>query len=886
MKKVISTLIAILICLSSVTVSLSAVEAQNGFILKEGENKSISFSISEAAGYSVTVRYIAVKGRNVSPEIALSWDKECTGAENEIYGLPRIWTDVRADGRFKKDDYGNELSPTSVEITKENTVTLMPQDENWSKGFNLTAGEHTLYLSMLQESVDIKSVTVKKIEKTVSYSDYIAAIEQSGKDIAPETDAIYTDAELLHEKSHLEIAVSYDRSSPNVYPNEPNLVSYNLLGGSWSHAGQWVSYEVNVKESGLYKLNFSYRQRAIAGVDVRRKVMVDGAVPFDEFNCVTLPSSNSFTSFIPSNGDDAYYVYLEKGMHEIRFEVVLDSLQDIVNKFSLVLKELNELSSKINVIVGEGVDLNRDYDFKTSIPELAPTLISAADSLDKIVEEAGSGSSKTGSQVARIAEAARLFRSMAKKPNEIANQIDYYRTQLYDLASVLSSMQTQPLELDYFELIPKDGETAVEKKSILTTLGFRMKAFLSSFVGDYSSVNAVNDTEALEVWTSLGRDQAQVINQLVVDDFTTKTGIPVKLSLVTTNIMTAIASNKAPDVVLNLASTNIADLYYRDALIDLSEMENFGTVTERFYPSALKSFTYKGKTYALPMTQSFQMMFYRTDVFEANGFKVPNTWAELYSLLSKMQNGGMSMGISVTDETFYAFLLQSGIEMYNGELSKTNLTDKGAVNAFKSWTELFTKYGIPKSYDGTNRFRTGQMPLVISDYSFYRTLKVSAPEISNSFAMAPIPGTETADGIDRTENSAVTGTVAIKGVSEDYKPALKFIDWATSDSVQEKYSFNSELRVGISARVTTANKKVMDTISWSTSELNALKTQWASVTQMPISPAYYYINRNLSNAFRKVVYQGENPSDVIFRYSSEINAELERKHSQLRLEDK
>ncbi len=888
MKKIISFMIVIVVCISSVTaMPAKAVANETVFTLRENEKTSLIFNIEENAGYSVDVTYTALKGRNVSPQVAVSWDEPYIGNEDQVYDLTRTWVDTRERERFKTDDYGNELCPTVTEAEKENTVVIMPQDENWHTGFLLTEGKHTLNLQMLQEGVKIKSIVVNKVVEKATYSEYVKNIEKSRFATDSDAKTIYIEAELLHEKSHLEVAVNYDRSSPNVHPNDPSLIYYNILGGSsWSHVGQWVSYNVNVEKSGLYKLNLSYRQRAIAGIDVRRRITVDGKVPFDEFDCLVIPASNDFKSFVPGDENGDYYIYLSEGEHEIRFEVVLGSLQNVINKFKTTLEKLNELSSKINVIVGDGVDLNRDYDFKSSLPEMVPTLTEASETLNEIIDEVNADSKNSGSQSARIEEAARLLLKMAEKPNDIAKQIDYFRSQLYDLASVLSAMQTQPLEIDYFELIPEKSETSVKKFNFFSVLGFRTKAFLRSFVSDYSSMNNINTDEALNVWISLGRDQAQVMNQLITDNFTSTTGVPVILSLVTTNIMTAIASGKAPDVVLNLPSTNIADLYYRDALVDISEMDNIDSVLERFYPSSMISFTYNGAVYALPQTQSFQMIFYRTDVFKANGYKVPNTWEELYALLAKMQNNGMQMGISISEETFYSLLLQSGVSMYNEELSATNLTDSKAVEAFKNWTELFTKYGIPKSYDATNRFRTGQMPFVISDYSFYKTLKVSAPEIQNSFAMAPIPGTVTESGLNRSVNSTVTGAVIIKHESDNYETAMKFIDWVTSDDTQEKYAFNSEIRVGISARLNTANKKVMETISWSAGELDALETQWSQVTQIKLSPAYYYISRNLNNAFRRVVYQYENPSDVIYRYSREINSELERKYSQLRLGEK
>ncbi len=886
MKKIVSVITVILIFVSSLfSIVVSAETADMARVIKESERVALPFEITKKAGYSISITYSALKGRSVSPQIAVSWDKPHTDSEDEIYDLPRTWADVREGERFKQDDYGNELSPTPVEKTTVKTVVIMPQNEAWETGFMLEKGAHTLYLEMIQEEVEIKSVAVNKVEAFASYKDYIkdAKSKHSGTENGAQT--IYQDAELLHEKSHLEVAVSYDRSSPNIHPNEPSRIRYNILGGSsWASAGQWVSYKVNVDKAGFYKLNVVYRQRTVAGVDVRRRIYVDGVVPFEEFDCVLFPAVKSFVPLTPKADNGDCYIYLDKGEHEIKFEVVLDSLQDVIGRFQKVLKDLNDLSSRINVIIGEGVDLNRDYDFVSALPELVPTLTESVDVLSEIIADVSGSSDENGSQSARLEEAVRLFSKMAKRPNDIAKQIDYFRTQLYDLASVLSTMQTQPIELDYFELIPEEGQTSVKTKNFFSVFGFRAKAFFGSFVDDYSSMNAIKDGEdALEVWVSLGRDQAQVMNQLITDGFSSNTGIPVRLSLVTTNIMTAIASGKAPDVVLNLGSANIADLYYRDALVDISKMENIDNVLKRFYPSSLTSFKYNGGLYALPQTQSFPMMFYRADIFKANGYEVPKTWDEMYALLSKMQNNGMTMGISISEETFYMMLLQQGVGLYNEDMSATNLTDNKAVDAFSKWTNLFTKYGIPKSFDATNRFRTGQMPLVLNDYSFYRTLKVSAPEIQNSFAMAQLPGVKTENGINHSSHTGVTGAVVIKSANDDYTNAMKFIDWVTSDDTQSKYSFNSEIRVGISARVNTANKNVMSTISWSKSELDAITAQWEQAVQVPVSPAYYYISRNLNNAFRRVVYQYEKPIDVIYRYAHEIDAELDRKRTELNI---
>ena len=59
--------------------------------------------------------------------------------------------------------------------------------------------------------------------------------------------------------------------------------------------------------------------------------------------------------------------------------------------------------------------------------------------------------------------------------------------------------------------------------------------------------------------------------------------------------------------------------------------------------------------------------------------------------------------------------------------------------------------------DDFNRFRSGEMPLVITNYTFYSQLKTAAPDIRNLWDMALIPGTVLADGtVDHS--TAASGT--------------------------------------------------------------------------------------------------------------------------------
>ncbi|MFR8331257.1 MAG: hypothetical protein ACLU9S_01900 [Oscillospiraceae bacterium] len=72
------------------------------------------------------------------------------------------------------------------------------------------------------------------------------------------------------------------------------------------------------------------------------------------------------------------------------------------------------------------------------------------------------------------------------------------------------------------------------------------------------------------------------------------------------------------------------------------------------------------------------------------------------------------------------------------------------------------KYGLPVSFDALNRFRTGQMPMVIATSYFYGQVAVGAPEIARTMEHGTgASGTRQADGsVNRSEGRAtVSGAV-------------------------------------------------------------------------------------------------------------------------------
>lgn len=865
-----------------------------GTMLAEGEEKAFPFVLPEgAAAYDLTIEYEAVKGKTITPQAALSIGGTAAALERQVIDLPRIWVNGMTGERFDRDTLGNELLPTQVEVTE--WQTLRPAA---GEGLTLAPGAYTLTLEMVRETVKIRRISLVPVQDRADYAAYKAEHDAAG---ATDTrgQSLPREAELTDRKSHPEIVISYDRTSPAIHPNDPAQVRYNILGGSGFGAeGQWVSWTFEVPQAGYYLLDFTYRQNISNGLAVRRRLYLDGEVPFAECGCVLFPYTTDFTGMTVGDEEgNPYRFYLEAGTHEIRMEVVLTELKPQLEELTAIVQALNRMYSKIMVIVGETPDLYRDYDLDKNVEGLIGVLTDGSRRLKALGAALDGARGESGSHTARLYEAARMLDTLAEDPRGIPKRLDNFRSQINTLADTLGSMRAQPLELDALALRSPDEAPEAGGVSVLDYLAFRGRAFLHSFFQDYTTVNGTADSaEPLRVWVSAndlavagyatGRDQAQIVSQLVTDSFTPQTGIPVSLSLVNASdtLLPAIVSGKGPDAAIFVPKTVFVNLYFRNALVDLTQMDGFGAIRERFYPSAFISLSTGGKTYALPEVQSYNMLFYRSDIFAENGLTPPDTWEAFYAVLAKLQKQGMQIGIAEAPQIYEMFLLQNGGQLYNDDISRTRMTEAPSVEAFTSWTDLYVKYSLPKTFDALNRFRTGQIPLVIANAYFYGQVTVGAPEIADQWAMAPVPGKRREDDrIDRSESCNVSGAIVI-GKSARHADAFRFLDWWTSGAIQQRFAFESEARMGVSARYFPANREVLPALAWTAQEQQTLSAQWAFVSDIPQSPATYYVTRNLSNAYRRVVYDYENPRDVIYRYGRMVDAELTRKRSELGLE--
>ena len=557
------------------------------------------------------------------------------------------------------------------------------------------------------------------------------------------------------------------------------------------------------------------------------------------------------------------------------------------------VQELNDLYLQIVMITGTSPDAYTDYFLKEKIEGLYDILNRNRDLLQRELEFIASVAGGRGSATSAIDTMQVQLGLFLKDPEEISKRLSSMKNNISALGTWVVDMQDQALQLDYLYLKSPDVKTPKPGAGFFARLGYQISRFFASFSEKNQRVGADGgEGRKITVWlnstvnaaangTSAGRDQAQVLKDMIDEMFTPETGISVELMLVQGSLIEATLAGTGPDVALFTAEDQPVNFAIRGALQDLSVFDGFEEVAGRFYDSAMIPFEYEGGCYGVPETQLFNMLFYRTDVFEELGIKPPATWDEFYNILPVIQRNNLQV---TTQDLFATLLFQNGGEYYNDSHTAALLDSPEAVDAMQTYTNLYTQYGFEVKTDFYSRFRSGEVVMSIQPYNMYNQLVAAAPEINDRWDMVSIPGTLKADGtIDRSASSVLTASIMLDS-AKDKQAAWEFIEWWSRDDVKARYGTQIEAMLGGSARFTPANIGTFSALPWPKAQLENLEEAMASLKGIPQIPGSYYTGRAIINAFRSVVYNSETVRRVLMEQNEMINYEITRKRREFGLD--
>lgn len=840
-------------------------------------------TIKESGFYDIMLDYYPVEGKNSEIQRAFFVDGKLPYKELAFIEFSRIWnndvstTTTDKNGivvkEWEKDNQGNEVKPKTLEspewvqsyLYDSNGYILSPLS------VYLEAGDHTITMLSIKEPMLLHKIVltnhkeIKDYEAAKATWDEMGAVQATNTVIRIEAEnAIKTSSQMLYPRQ--------DQSSPAVYPSSPKVLLNNTIGGnSWKDAGQWVEWEFEVPESGYYNISTYCKQNFVRGIDVCRKIYIDGEVPFSELEAYGFHYEQNWREEIISDENgNAYDIYLEAGKHTLRMEVVLGDMADIISQVQSCVQQLNAIYRQVIYITGVSPDKYRDYQIEASLPELESELVAVRAELGEAIEALKITAGRNSDKLTVLQTMTDQLDELIKDQERFTEVISSYKVNVRACGNWITQVLGQPLQLDRIMVYASDSKPSIEKDNWFARAGYELQRLYYSFVVDYNQIGNVaeesDETTVLTLWIGTGRDQANVIKALIDENFTKETNISINVQLVDMNtLLRATLAGEGPDVAIQVANTNgIAGAVLntgndtpvnyglRNAVLDLSKFDDYEEVIKRFDESAMVPFSFNGATYALPDTQTFPMMFYRKDILAEIGLDVPKTWDEVKVAMTVLSKNQMEFGMLPSEQIFAMLLFQNGGEYYSENGDKSMLDSDIAVNTFKTYCEFYTDYKLDKATSVEERFRTGECPIIISDYTTYNNLQVSAPDIAGLWDFTVVPGVVQEDGsILHTTGSTGLADI-IMSDTEHPQECWEFLKWWTSAETQTLYGREMESLMGASARVATANLEAMGNLSWPVRDYKEIMSQFEQVQGIPQVPGGYYSWRNLNNAFYSV----------------------------------
>ena len=708
--------------------------------------------------------------------------------ENGNFIISKLW---------RKDNNENELKPQQVEVNSAKTGSPFRDSMGYITEpfeFYFEKGTQTIRLDFIKDYFVIDTLEVRSVEKTQSYAEYYEAlVAQHGN---PENSAknVYTriEAEASATKSSPTLYPVTDRSDSATYPFSITKSYLNTIGGdNWKVLGDWIAWEFSVPESGYYEVSMRAKQNTVRGMFSTRTVSVaekqsDGSlseyeVLFDELNTFTVTYNNKWKNVtIGENSLDKkqkcetpYLFYFEEGKtYSLKMEVTLGNYSTLIARLQAAIDELSAIYRKIIAYTTTSPDANRDYELTKKFPELfygidpetgeyettagggkfykaldELTAISTsikkisagyapdADIPEKVYKQGASD--KTGV----IDSVVVILQKMVDKPREITKRLNSYSTNVSSLGSLLTELREAPLTIDYIEIHTPDVKLDKPNAGFFRSLWDGIASFFASFFIDYSSISETGDTTnsdtTVEVWMTLGRDQANVVRNLIDTSFTGDSGyavehygknINVDLKLTGGDVLLkATLAGIGPDVALNVDSSLPVNWALRNAVFDLTEFDDFWEVVysipdgssdlpdpslgfENIYmASSIRQFQFSpldaadelfdskkyqaeelrekiSGVYALPEKQIFLMMFVRDDVMEELKLTemFPDgwdnmTWDDMLRLTAELQAQQLQFYLPVNDLGANALnpIFISLLYQFGGELYSTNNMESG-----------------------------------------------------------------------------------------------------------------------------------------------------------------------------------------------------------------
>lgn len=235
-----------------------------------------------------------------------------------------------------------------------------------------------------------------------------------------------------------------------------------------------------------------------------------------------------------------------------------------------------------------------------------------------------------------------------------------------------------------------------------------------------------------------------------------------------------------PDVV-TIDMTWLPKLAALGAYTDLKALSggklNGVAWSDAYTPGALEAITYDGKIVAALYDFDTYALYYRADLFEQKGLKVPTTWDELLTVAKALHEGD-KYNYEFDADTFHGsqWIYEAGGSLLSADNKTVVFNSPEAVQGIEAYAKLLTEgVGINWTVDQGERIqgvKDGRIAM-FSDGPYYMgILKSAAPEMAGQWKVALHP-------YGKQAGSYLGGTgLMIPSASKNSAAAWKFIQYA------------------------------------------------------------------------------------------------------------
>ena len=854
--------------------------------VSSGDTFEVRIDVPQTALYRIGFDYLSYDSSILPIEFGLMIDGEYPYYETRSLKFETTWV---SDDKKELDRYGNEIVSLPDKLIRWEYKCLSDAGYRYSEPLltELEAGEHVFGITVQEGRFLLGNITLSAPETIASYT---------GSQKAEGSALIEIEAEDFSERSHSSIhaAGEYDNSISPLSAKEKVL---NIVDeDSFNTAGQRITYDFTVENAGWYYLAMNYRQSEKNGFPVFVDVRIDGKIPNEAFRNYPVEAQTGFETgtFTDPDGNNLS-VYLESGVHSVSLTISADELRYALEAVDLIMSGISDLSLEIKKVAGTNKDKYRDLKITRYIPDVQTKLYGWVDELYDITEKAmkyvDADEPKDVAAFSYLLIAAGQLQSLAEEPDELVYRVDELATSVNSIntqiANFVDLINDNDLAIDRLFIYQEDAELP-DGLGFFKGIAMNIKRFFYSFFGQsYSASNT--DKSHVQVWVNRPRQYVEIMQKMIDESFTPKTGIEVDLSLMTDaqKLILSNASGDTPDIATGINYSIPFDLAIRGALVDLTKFSDYKEVFGRYNDGLLVPSVVGDGLYSLPETMNYYVLFYRTDILGKLGLSVPNTMKELIGMLPDLQMRGLNVyyptAPMLSMRNFHGttpLIFQNHGQLYGLTALDILLDSEATVEGFTELTELFTLYDLPVDVPNFyQHFRNGDLPLGIADFNSYNLILNAAPEIANSWEIALVPGTEDPETgeILRYMAGGAESTVMFVSNDEREQRAWSFMEWWSSAEVQAEFGQRLQILYGDEYIWPTANLEAFEMLPYPTAHKDVIMEQAGYILEAPRLLGSYMMERETSNAYNDIVVNGETLRSRIDEAAKIVKRETERK---------